>query len=119
MEKLFLITAVKLVILSFLAMIGFFSFLKIKKPTQNVSKAAFSILILFMITLYIIYLLQIKYNYIHSFMTIFILFCLISVFILKLNKLYTRKNRNIFHFFNNNYYCSWIQFLYSILVKTT
>lgn len=119
MEKLFLITDIKLIILSILAMIVFFSFLKIKKPPQNVAKASFSILILFIVALYVLYLLQIKYNYIHSFMVVSVLFCLIYLLILKLNKLYTRKNRITFHFFNNNYYCSWIQFKYSILVKTT
>lgn len=90
MEKLFLITSIKLIVLSIFAMICYFSYLKIKNPPKNVSKAGFSILILFMITLYILYLLQMKYNYIHSFMAVFILFSLICLLILKLNKLYTR-----------------------------
>ena len=119
MEKLFLITSLKLIILSILAMITYFSFLKIKKPTKNVSKAGFSILILFMITLYILYLLQIKYNYIHAFMAVFISFSLICLLILKLNKLYSRKSLYIFYFSNNNYYRTWIQLVYSLLVKTT
>ena len=90
METFFLITTFKLILLSILAMIVYFSFLKIKKPSQNVSKAGFSILILFMITLYILYLLQEKYNYNHCFMAICTLFSLISISILKLNKAYNR-----------------------------
>lgn len=90
MEKLFLITSVKLVILSILAMICYFSFLKIKNPSKNVSKAGFSILILFMITLYVLYLLQMKYNYIHAFISVFAIFSLICLLILRINKLHTR-----------------------------
>lgn len=108
MEKLFLITSIKLIILSILAMIIYFSFLKIKKPSKDVSKAGFCMLILFMVCLYALYLLQLKYNYIHSFTAVFILFSLICLIILKINKLYTRKNSSIFCFFYNNHHCSWI-----------
>lgn len=106
--EFFLITAVKLIVLSILAMIVYFSFLKIKNPPKNVSRVGFSILILFMITLYILYLLQMKYNYVHTFMAVFILFCLICLLILKLNKMYTRPYR-IDVYFSNNYSCIiWI-----------
>ena len=102
MEKLFLITPVKVVVLSILAMIVYFSLLKIKKPQNNVSKAGFCILILFMITLYILYLLQMKFNPIHAFTSIFSLFSLICLLILKKNNLYNRKNKIILYFFYNS-----------------
>lgn len=99
MEKLFLITSLKLVILSILAMIIYFSFLKIKNPPKNISKAGFTILILFMITLYILYLLQMKYNFIHAFTAIFTLFSLVCLLILKVNKITSGKITLFFAFF--------------------
>lgn len=106
--EIFLITTIKLITLSILAMIVYFSFLKIKNPPKNVSRAGFSILILFMITLYVLYLLQMKYNYIHSFVAIFIIFCLICLLILKLNNLYTRSYWIDVYFYNNHSCIFWI-----------
>lgn len=98
MENLLVITEIKIIVLSILATIIYFSFLKFKKPSKNVAKAGILIFFLFIISLCALYYLKTIFNPNHLFATVFIAFCVACILILKLLEIYTQKTGVTFSF---------------------
>ena len=91
MENLLVINEIKVFVLSILAAITYFSFLKFKKPSKNVAKAGILIFVSFIVSLCCLYYLKTIFEPNHLFISIFTIFCLTCLIILKLLKLYTPK----------------------------
>lgn len=98
MENLLIINEIKLLILSLLGTIIYFTTLKLKKPSKNEAKAAILIFITYIVSLLSMYYLKDKYNPNHLFMCVSIIFNLLSLSILTKLKLCTPKIETIFIF---------------------
>ncbi len=98
MENLLVINELKVFILGLLATITYSLFLKLKKPSKTVAKAGILIFISFIFSLCCLYYLKTIFEPNHLFMTVFSIFCVSCLLILKFLKLYTPKLGAIFTF---------------------
>lgn len=98
MENLLIINELKVFVLSILATITYFSFLKFKKPSKNVAKAGILIFVSFIVSLCCLYYLKTIFEPNHLFTSVFIIFSFVCLIILRLLKLYTPKIGIIFTF---------------------